>query len=205
MPGVALGCSRRCRRLAAQSCPSSLDQLATGRSSAGRGPSRAPRRSPSSSASGSSGRRSRRAAAGRSRARAATAISLSRSNGGSPGQALVEHAAERVDVGAAVDRLALDLLRREVVDGAEERPAAGEARDRRGVLGESEVAEIRVLAPPARPRVEDVRRLDVAMDEPARVRGVERRRDLADERRRARSGSSRPALSSSAAQVAPST
>ena len=34
------------------------------------------------------------------------------------GQALVQHAAERVDVGARVDRLAADLLGRDVVERA---------------------------------------------------------------------------------------
>ena len=97
------------------------------------------------------------------------------------GQALVEDAAERVDVDATVHRLPLDLLRCQVVDGAEDLPAAGEARDGRGVLGQSEVAEIRVLAAAGRPRDQDVRRLDVAMDEPARMGGVERGRDLAEE------------------------
>ena len=43
--------------------------------------------------------------------------------------ALEQHAAECVDVGAAVDLLAANLLRRNVVDGADETPIAGQAAD----------------------------------------------------------------------------
>ena len=43
------------------------------------------------------------------------------------GEALVEHAAERVDVGARVDGPALDLLRGGVVEGAEEEPGLRQA------------------------------------------------------------------------------
>src|SRR5262245_60947372 len=42
------------------------------------------------------------------------------------GQALVEQAAERVHIGAAVDRLALDLLGGGVVDRAHDLPGEGE-------------------------------------------------------------------------------
>ena len=61
-------------------------------------------------------------------------------------EALEEHAAERVDVGAAVDLLAADLLGRDVVDRADEAAVAGEAADRRDVPREAEVADVRVLA-----------------------------------------------------------
>ena len=60
------------------------------------------------------------------------------------GEALEEHAAERVDVGAAVDGAALDLLRRHVVDGADEALRARQALDGRRVLREAEVAEVRL-------------------------------------------------------------
>ena len=90
------------------------------------------------------------------------------------GEAVIEDASQRVQVAAAVEWAALDLLRRAVVDSAEER-----ARQRRslraGALGEAEVAEVRVVA---RLGDEDVRRLDVAMDEPRSVGGVERTADL---------------------------
>ena len=62
------------------------------------------------------------------------------------GQALVEDAAERVHVGAPVDLLALDLLGRDVGDRPHEGVLPGQAADRRGVLGEPEVAQVGVLA-----------------------------------------------------------
>ena len=50
-------------------------------------------------------------------------------------QTLVEDAAERVDVGSAVDRSALDLLGRDVVDRADEASLPGQAADRRDMPG----------------------------------------------------------------------
>ena len=91
------------------------------------------------------------------------------------GEQLVEHAAERVDVGAGVDPLAADLLGRDVVEGPDEGAGRGDAGARVDLAGEPEVGEVGVLAG-ARALDEDVARLDVAVDEPARVRGVERRR-----------------------------
>ena len=55
-------------------------------------------------------------------------------------QRLVEHDAEGVDVGAGVDRLALDLLGGEVLGGAEHGPGRGEVGRRRG-LGDAEVGD----------------------------------------------------------------
>ena len=52
--------------------------------------------------------------------------------GPAAGQHLVEHAAERPDVGALVDRLALGLLRRHVGRGAEDHPAHRHRRRRDG-------------------------------------------------------------------------
>ncbi len=63
-----------------------------------------------------------------------------------PGQALEQHAAERVDVGPAVDRLAADALRREVVQRPDELVGGGQALVRRRVLGDPEVDQIGVLA-----------------------------------------------------------
>ena len=119
------------------------------------------------------------------------------------GEALEEDAAERVDVGAAVDRAALDLLGRDVVDRPDEAAVAGQAADRRDVPGEAEVADVRVLAVRVR-RDEDVAGLHVAVDEPGRVRGVERAGDLRDEVERA-PGSSRPSRRSSSRRSEPST
>ena len=96
------------------------------------------------------------------------------------GEALEEQAAERVDVRPPVDRRALDLLGRDVRDRADEGPLPGEALDRGEVPGETEVAEIGVLAR-FRPLHEDVAGLDVAVDEAESVGRVEGARDLSDE------------------------
>jgi hypothetical protein len=102
------------------------------------------------------------------------------------GQRAEQHAAERVDVGARVDLDALRLLRRHVVGRAHR-----EARSRQGFLGggdrlrQPEVGQERVLAPVVA-RHEDVRRLDVAVDQPVPVGLVERAGDLADDRDGAR-------------------
>ena len=101
------------------------------------------------------------------------------------GEQLKQHAAERVDVGPAVERGALDLLRRHVVDRSDKAALAGQAADRRHVAGEAEVADVRVLAAVRVVRDEDVPGLDVAMDEPAAVSVVECARDLRDDRDRA--------------------
>jgi hypothetical protein len=102
-------------------------------------------------------------------------------------EALVQHAAERVDVGARVDLLAVDLLRRDVVHGAHEDAGAGQPAHRPGVLGEAEVRQVDVVGAVLRlaRHEQDVRRLDVAVDEIAPVRRGQRARDLADDRRRA--------------------
>ena len=88
------------------------------------------------------------------------------------GEALVEHARQRVAVRAAVDLLATDLLRGQVV----ERPdhLAGVHRVALGRLGDAEVREVGM----ARLVEQHVARLHVAMDEAAIVRGVECARDL---------------------------
>ena len=96
------------------------------------------------------------------------------------GQEVEEDAAERVDVGAGVDGLALELLGRDVVGGADpltrrrHLPAAGH------VLDEAEVGQVGVLV-----GHHHVGRLDVAVDEPALVGGVEGVAELGDDPRRA--------------------
>ena len=99
-------------------------------------------------------------------------------------EALVEHAAEGVDVGAAVGLVALDLLGRDVLQRAHELPGLGELLAGRRVLGQPEVGQVAVLHGfrPAARRHEDVGGLDVAMHQPALVRGVERAGHLADHR-----------------------
>ena len=68
----------------------------------------------------------------------------------------------------------------------------------RGVLAEAEVGQVDVVLI----RDQDVRRLHVTVDQVARVRGVERARDLRDEVL-ARAGSSGPPLVDHGAQVRP--
>ena len=86
------------------------------------------------------------------------------------GQRLVEDAAERVDVGAGVHRLAADLLGGGVVDAAHEQAGLGQGV-LGGVLGEAEVGEVDVLLGAD----QDVGGLDVAVDQ-ARARARRRAR-----------------------------
>jgi hypothetical protein len=93
------------------------------------------------------------------------------------GQRVVEHAAERVDVGARVDLLAGELLRRHEVDGADPLPRRGQPRLGADDLREAEVGEVGVLA-----AEQDVGGLDVAVHQPDGVRGVQRGADLRADR-----------------------
>ncbi len=89
-----------------------------------------------------------------------------------PRQHLVEHHAERIQVAAAVDGLALGLLGREVGGGAHHRAVLGEARigpaGERG--GDTEVGDLHVAAVGH----QDVAELDVAVDETGLMGGRER-------------------------------
>ena len=90
------------------------------------------------------------------------------------GERLVEDHPQRVEVGAAVDRPAARLLRRQVRRGAELHPRPGEG----GVaehLGDAEVGQQQAVVLGAQ---EHVLRLDVAVDDPAPVGVVERGRRL---------------------------
>jgi len=95
------------------------------------------------------------------------------------GETLEEHASERVLIGAPVDRLAVDLLRREIREGTRRAAEPG----CRGVDldGDPEVGQVRVI----RVADQDVRGLDVAVHQPARVRRVERGGYLRGDRDRA--------------------
>ena len=101
----------------------------------------------------------------------------------SPGRHLVQHRAEAERVAACVDGLATDLLRRHVGAGAQQRALARVHRrrvrvvvgsDRLERLGEAEVQHLGMSAW----RHDDVLRLDVAVDDAALVRLVERIGDL---------------------------
>ena len=83
------------------------------------------------------------------------------------GEHLVQHAAQGVDIGAAVDRRGLDLLGRDVVRRADPCAGARQAADRPEPLGQPEVGEVDLLVV-ALAADQDVRRLDVAMHEAAR-------------------------------------
>ena len=96
-------------------------------------------------------------------------------------EALEQQAGQAVLVGAAVERLAADLLRRDVVDRAHELAVGGTALGR--ALRQAEVGQVAVLAPVLAVE-QDVAGLDVAMDEAAAVGGVQRIGDLGGDRDR---------------------
>ena len=128
-----------------------------------------------------------------------------RANAALPGQHLVQHAAERPDVGALVDRLPARLLRAHVRGGAENdalaRPAdassSATASDRRRRVARHRFrqAEVEDLHD-ALGRDLDVGRLQIAVDDPFLVRRVERVRDLRRDRQRLveRNGTLRDAI-----------
>src|SRR3954471_16239878 len=83
-------------------------------------------------------------------------------------QAFMQHTPEREAVGAPIDVLTADLLRREVVERAGHTPA------RAGLSTDSEVGEVGMSVVVD----EDVRGLHVTVHETAPMSRVERRRDL---------------------------
>jgi hypothetical protein len=100
--------------------------------------------------------------------------------GRAPGEALEEHAAEGEDVGARADlALASRLLGGDVAGRAEEqaRPGRGAGAPRDARDAEVEHRHLREVSA----RKEEVSRLDVAVDDPLRVRGGERAGDARDE------------------------
>ena len=98
------------------------------------------------------------------------------------GQTPVQHAPQRVDVGAAVHVIAPDLLGGHVVDGPDELSGSGDAGAGLQPLRHAEVGQERAVRRRARIRREqDVARLHVAMDQPGGMGGIERRGRLRDQ------------------------
>ena len=125
----------------------------------------------------------------RSRMAATRFVCVFPSNAFFPGDHLVEHAAEREDVGARVCLAALHLLGRHVLERAEDcalrrdclrrrRGHVGGARDRQGrrASGKAEIKQLgdRRGGGPAAPDEEDIARFQVAMDDPLPVGRGER-------------------------------
>ena len=91
-----------------------------------------------------------------------------------PGDHLVEHDPERVEVGAGIDVLALRLLGREVGGGPHDRAGLGEVAGPAGHgPGDTEVGHLHLAGVVD----DDVGRLDVAMHHPVAVSEAERRGD----------------------------
>ena len=126
-----------------------------------------------------------------------TAVGSSPTNGGLPGDQLVEHRAERVEVGLRRGLAAERLLRRHVGDGADHHPVLREARaverDR-----EPEVADLgdAVRGQP------DVARLEVAVHDALRVREGEAARRRPSRSRACAPAAARPPPSRSALDIA---
>ena len=128
-------------------------------------------------------------AATSSRTCAISTASSSPANGGAPGQHLVEHGAQRVDVGPAIDVLrGHDLLGRHVGGRAQQRSGRGQvgragplAQRRAADLGHAEVDDLDVRQPARLRLQEHVVGLQVAVDDAARVHGAERAADLAED------------------------
>ena len=100
-----------------------------------------------------------------------------------PGQALAQHAGQRIDVGAVGDLVAGESLRGHVVVGSHGRPDLGQPR----VGGGADDTEIHQIGEVAAGD-QDVLRFDIAMCHAGGVRGVQRGGDLADDGHRPRRG-----------------
>ncbi len=99
----------------------------------------------------------------------------------SPGQTLVQHACERIDVGRGrVDFVDGESLWGHVGEGADRGAGAGQLR-RSGRAGDAEIDEVGEVVLGH----QDVRRFDVAVHEPDAVGGVEGGGDLFHDRYRA--------------------
>ena len=96
-----------------------------------------------------------------------------------PGEHLERGAGQGVEVGAAVERPALDLLRRHVVERAQELAGQRQRSRRDPLLAEPEVGQVQVVRLGAADQ--HVAGLHVAVHQAAGVRLVERGRGLGDE------------------------
>ena len=134
----------------------------------------------SSSSAGSSGRSSVAAGGGSSRCACMTATSVSRSNGFFPVRHSKSRQPKAYTSACGADRLALDLLRRRVVERPDEEAGPGQP-SRAGLLRDPEVGQVDAVGGGVD---QHVRGLHVAMDEVARVRRVERSRHLLEDRDR---------------------
>ena len=128
----------------------------------------------SSSALGMSGRIWRGGTGFVVRRARAVAVGASPLNRWAPAQRLVEHHPEGVDVGPGVERMAFDLLGREVLGRAHHLAHLGEVGRGLGRLGDAEVGDEQATVG----RGEDVPGLHVAVDEAVAVSVVERVGDL---------------------------
>ena len=97
------------------------------------------------------------------------------------GEDFVEHAAQRVDIGAGVDRLAAGLLGRQVLRGADHRGGLGHAVGVGQRAGDAEVHHLHR----AGLADHDVRGLDVAVDDAVLVAEVQRLAGVGDDLDRA--------------------
>ena len=102
-----------------------------------------------------------------------------------PGQQLEQHHADRVEIGAPVDRATFDLLGRHVVRCADDDPGRQLRRIERG-LGEPEIEDPDLLGHAGALGDHHVRRLDVAMHDPELVGVCEPREHLPHDRNGAR-------------------
>ena len=103
-----------------------------------------------------------------------------------PGQALIQHAAQRILISQPQHRRPPDLLRRHVIDRAQELPRRRQPAARHRVLGDPEVRQVHVIrvAVVAAPLDQQVPRLDVPVHQPLTVRGIQRPRGLAQQEQR---------------------
>jgi hypothetical protein len=97
-------------------------------------------------------------------------------------EAFEQHAAQRIDVGAPIHRIAADLLRRDVVDRPDHL-VRGRVTHRRHVPGQPEIRQVDVLVVSLGDQ--RVAGLHIAMHQAVTVSDVQRASELADDPDRA--------------------